>query len=217
MSGANNRGAFVWSADALKMLEVSYAKGDTMQSIADALARAFKVQISKSAVCGKAFRLKLVRSDTFAPNLRGNAPKASVGVKRARPNITEQDAGRLRRLKDLQRIEADQAAGMASDPLPKAKNSDALALAPKGIMALGHGCCRWPLNVTADDGSVLFCGNDRGSARPYCLGHARIAWKSARTPDQIADEAKTWAENVQRAGVRQGATRHFNTPLAVAS
>jgi hypothetical protein len=218
MSGAFNKGTFVWSPEALEMLRAAHTKGDSMQSIASSLSKAFRMPISKSAICGKVFRLKLQRPDAFVPNTRGQGAKARKppAEKPARPKAAEHDAASQRRLRDMARVEASKIAP-APEPTLKARNSDALALEPKGIMALGHSCCRWPLNMTADDGSVLFCGNDRGSARPYCPGHAQRASIKTRSPEQAAADAKTWAANVKRAGVNTKATRHFNTPLEIAA
>lgn len=216
MSGALKKSAFAWTPEALEILSESYSRGDTMQSIANVLSKRFSY-ISKSAICGKAFRLKLQRVEAFVPNPRGGKARKVLAEKRARPKVTEHDAASQRRLRDMIRVEASKVAPPASEPPPKAHDSDALALAPKGIMALGHSCCRWPLNITADDGSFLYCGNDRGSARPYCPGHARRAWRVGRSPEQIAADAKTWAANVKRAGVNTKATRHFNTPIEVAA
>jgi GcrA cell cycle regulator len=43
---------------------------------------------------------------------------------------------------------------------------------------LGQGKCRWPIsNPGAQD--FRFCGNEPVKGLPYCLGHARIAYRPA--------------------------------------
>jgi GcrA cell cycle regulator len=42
---------------------------------------------------------------------------------------------------------------------------------------LSQGKCRWPIsNPGAED--FCFCGNEPVKGLPYCLGHARIAYRS---------------------------------------
>lgn len=215
MSKAPKNTPFVWTDETREILETSYFRGDTMQSIATRLS-ALYTPITKSAICGMAFRLKLKRHADFVPNAHGAGSKARK-VKpekrvKLKPRITEQEAARLRRAKDLQKAEAKRATGEVM-PRPVVQDSDLLAVEPKGIMALGNSCCRWPLNRTADDGSTLFCCNDRGSDRPYCPGHALLAWQKTRTPEQIEADKALRLVNVNRAGVNPKAARHFNTPF----
>src|SRR5256885_4267152 len=45
------------------------------------------------------------------------------------------------------------------------------------LLELSHGKCRWPIsNPGAED--FCFCGNEPVKGLPYCLGHARIAYRS---------------------------------------
>ena len=46
------------------------------------------------------------------------------------------------------------------------------------LLELGQGQCRWPIsNPGAED--FCFCGNEPVKGLPYCLGHARIAYRPA--------------------------------------
>jgi GcrA cell cycle regulator len=46
------------------------------------------------------------------------------------------------------------------------------------LLELSQGKCRWPIsNPGAED--FCFCGNEPAEGLPYCLGHARIAYRSA--------------------------------------
>src|SRR5215831_12789969 len=45
------------------------------------------------------------------------------------------------------------------------------------LLELSQGKCRWPIsNPGAED--FCFCGNEPVKGLPYCLGHARIAYRS---------------------------------------
>ena len=45
------------------------------------------------------------------------------------------------------------------------------------MLELSQGKCRWPIsNPGAED--FCFCGNEPVKGLPYCLGHARIAYRS---------------------------------------
>ena len=46
------------------------------------------------------------------------------------------------------------------------------------LLELSQGKCRWPIsNPGAED--FCFCGNEPVKGLPYCLGHARIAYRPA--------------------------------------
>jgi len=45
------------------------------------------------------------------------------------------------------------------------------------LLELSRGKCRWPIsNPGAED--FCFCGNEPVKGLPYCVGHARIAYRS---------------------------------------
>jgi GcrA cell cycle regulator len=51
------------------------------------------------------------------------------------------------------------------------------ALHAEREQGLSRGKCRWPIsNPGAED--FCFCGNEPVKGLPYCLGHARIAYRS---------------------------------------
>jgi GcrA cell cycle regulator len=46
------------------------------------------------------------------------------------------------------------------------------------LLELSPGDCRWPVSESnAPD--FCFCGNPQVEGLPYCVGHARLAYKSA--------------------------------------
>jgi GcrA cell cycle regulator len=46
------------------------------------------------------------------------------------------------------------------------------------LLELGAGSCRWPINEPGS-ADFCFCGNPQVEGLPYCVGHARIAYKSS--------------------------------------
>jgi GcrA cell cycle regulator len=45
------------------------------------------------------------------------------------------------------------------------------------LLELSQGKCRWPISSPGTD-DFCFCGNEPVKGLPYCLGHARIAYRS---------------------------------------
>jgi hypothetical protein len=68
---------------------------------------------------------------------------------------------------------------MAAFPRPQPPAKDIPIYNGRGctLLELSQGKCRWPIsNPGADD--FYFCGNEPVKGLPYCLGHARIAYRS---------------------------------------
>jgi hypothetical protein len=68
---------------------------------------------------------------------------------------------------------------MAAFPKPQPPAEDIPIYNGRGctLLELSQGKCRWPIsNPGAED--FCFCGNEPVKGLPYCLGHARIAYRS---------------------------------------
>jgi GcrA cell cycle regulator len=68
---------------------------------------------------------------------------------------------------------------MAPFPRPQPPAEDIPIYNGRGctLLELSQGKCRWPIsNPGAED--FCFCGNEPVKGLPYCLGHARIAYRS---------------------------------------
>lgn len=213
--------SFSWSPEAVEALKTMHGNGKSFTEIAKALSVQFKTPISRSAAIGKAQRSGLcgTKEDARQKQLkRGAARRLELGIIQRAPRP----------------LRAPPVAKGAPNPiganssrvyvLPKALSAsereamlDAIATEPKTMLDPAWGGCRWPLHRTTDDGDALFCCNARQQKAVYCEGHTPFATQKARTPEQIAADAKTWAKNVERSGANLKATRHFNTPIAVAS
>jgi GcrA cell cycle regulator len=64
------------------------------------------------------------------------------------------------------------------DPQPRAEDIPIYGGRRCTLLELGQGKCRWPIsNPGAED--FCFCGNEPVKGLPYCLGHARIAYRPA--------------------------------------
>lgn len=193
----NNAKDFKWTDEATDRMRAMHAAGVSYNEMAKILSEEVGKAISRLAVQGRAYRIGLMRP---LPKRPEKAPKT------IKPAFSKVQA----------KAPSDAPARPAVSASERQKQIDAIATDPKVIGDPGFSGCRWPLHRTADDGQILHCCNPR-SALPYCEDHARLAHQKLRSPEQIAADAKTWASNVVRAGVRQAATRHFNTPLVVAS
>jgi GcrA cell cycle regulator len=113
--------------------------------------------VTRNAVIGKMNRLGLSRPRVVA----------------ARVPERKRDAWRPRTLTQHQIL-------MQLPPEP-ASPEEAIALVTGpgcSLLELSPGKCRWPLS---EPGSAVFCfcGNRQVEGLPYCVGHARIAYKSS--------------------------------------
>jgi GcrA cell cycle regulator len=114
---------------------------------------ACEIGVTRNAVSGKINRLGLSR------------PKDVISrrPKRPRPNIFAQHQMLV-----------------AAFPAPQLHAEDIPIYNGRGctLFELSQGNCRWPIsNPGAED--FCFCGNEPVKGLPYCLGHARIAYRPA--------------------------------------
>ena len=68
---------------------------------------------------------------------------------------------------------------MAAFPRPQPPAEDIPIYNGRGctLLELSQGNCRWPISSPGAD-DFCFCGNKPVKGLPYCLGHARIAYRS---------------------------------------
>jgi GcrA cell cycle regulator len=116
-----------------------------------------------------------------------------LGLSRPKHVISEQleqrRAARPARLKTLRtwrprrprlNIIAQHEMLIAAFPAPQPHAEDIPIYNGRGctLLELSQGKCRWPIsNPGAED--FRFCGNEPVKGLPYCLGHARIAYRPA--------------------------------------
>jgi GcrA cell cycle regulator len=154
-----------WTSERIELLKRCLHAGLSCRQIAD------EIGVTRNAVIGKMNRLGLSKpKDVIGRPLEQRRaaglarPKTlwTRGPKHPRPNILAQHE-------------------MLVAAFPRTQ-------APVEDIPISNGCgctlfelspmkCRWPIsNPGAED--FCFCGNESVKGLPYCLGHARIAYRS---------------------------------------
>jgi GcrA cell cycle regulator len=123
-----------------------------------------EIGVTRNAVIGKMNRLGLSR------------PKDVIGRQ-----LEQRRTARLARPKTprIWRSRPHHEMLMAAFPRPQPRPEDIPIYNGRGctLFELSQGKCRWPIsNPGAED--FCFCGNEPVKGLPYCLGHARIAYRS---------------------------------------
>lgn len=134
-----------WRDDEIALLKRLWAQGETAASIAEKLGG-----ISRSAVLGKIFRLRL-----------GSGAKKEPGKEQGRPAA-----------KASQRQQPARRRGEVAVPAPaKGRYS-------KTLFDLTNRCCRWPFKRPGTD-RYFFCGVEEADLEngiPYCARHMKRAY-----------------------------------------
>jgi GcrA cell cycle regulator len=163
-----------WNSERIELLKRHFNAGLSCSQIAG------EIGVTRNAVIGKMNRLGLSRPRDLiaaqqerrhaagllrarAPGISATGPYASKAwhPKRARVNIFAQH--------EMLAAEFPQAQPRIED-VPIANGCGCT------LLELGQEKCRWPIdNPGAAD--FRFCGNEPVKGLPYCLGHARIAYR----------------------------------------
>src|SRR5262250_3239805 len=145
-----------WTSERIELLKRCFHAGVSCSQIAR------EIGVTRNAVIGKMNRLGLSR------------PKDVIGRQlermRARPARPKTPS-----LNIFSRHEML----IAALPGPQPHAEDIAIHNGRGctLLELSQGKCRWPIsNPGAED--FCFCGNEPVKGLPYCLGHARIAYRS---------------------------------------
>jgi GcrA cell cycle regulator len=144
-----------WTSERVEQLKGCIGAGLTCSQIAA------EIGVTRNAVIGKMNRLGLSRpKDVLA---RKPEPKRAAGRSR---NVT--------RLFTQHRIFVE------LPPAPPAQSETTSIHNGRGcsFLELSPGKCRWPISEPGA-ADFCFCGNAQVEGLPYCVGHARIAYKSA--------------------------------------
>jgi GcrA cell cycle regulator len=147
------RAGATWTSERVAQLRGCVSAGLTCSQIAA------EIGVSRNAVIGKMSRLGLSR------------PRSMAAAERQRA------AGRSRS-DNVTRLFSQHRILMRLPPEP---------LQPPETIRNGNGCslleltpgkCRWPINEPGAP-DFCFCAHQKVEGLPYCVGHARIAYKSA--------------------------------------
>ena len=155
-----------WSSERVELLKRCFQAGLSCSEIAR------EIGVTRNAVIGKINRLGLSRpNDGIASQLQQRRaarlahPRAprTWRPKSPRPNIFAQH---------------EMLIAAFPEPQPRAEDIPIRNGCGCTLLELGQGQCRWPIsNPGAED--FCFCGNEPVKGLPYCLGHARIAYRPA--------------------------------------
>jgi GcrA cell cycle regulator len=151
-TGTSRTGASAtWTSTRVEQLKTCIKAGYSCSQIAA------EIGVTRNAVIGKLNRLGLSRPKVIA----------------AKEPERKRDAWRPRTLTQHQIL-------MKLPPAPPtAEEAIALVKGPGcSLLDLSPGKCRWPLSEPGT-AAFCFCGNRQVEGLPYCVGHARIAYKSA--------------------------------------
>jgi GcrA cell cycle regulator len=154
-----HRGA--WTSERVEQLKGCVDAGLSCSQIAA------EIGVTRNAVIGKMNRLGLSRPRSA----RTNSPAAKRAAGR-------NGGGNITRLFSQHRIL------MQLPPEPQGWSAVVSIHAGRGcsLLDLSPGKCRWPINEPGAQ-DFCFCGNQQVEGLPYCMGHARLAYKStARAP-----------------------------------
>jgi GcrA cell cycle regulator len=156
-----------WSSEDTELLKRYFVAGLTCSQIAR------QIGVTRNAVIGKMHRLGLSRpKDVIGKSLRqGRAARLA----QAKPARTFR-----RPRRPLLNIFDQHAMLTAAFPEPPASADDVPIHNGRGctLLELERGKCRWPINNPGAE-DFCFCGNEPVEGLPYCVGHARIAYRPA--------------------------------------
>jgi GcrA cell cycle regulator len=147
-----------WTSERVEQLKGCFGAGLSCSQIAA------EIGVTRNAVIGKMNRLGLSRPKHVRPK--------EPAQKRA--------AWRPRALTRLQIL-------LQPPPEPLARAEPTLLHDGRGcsLLELSPGKCRWPISEPGAE-HFCFCGNQQVDGLPYCVGHARMAYKSAARPRSSA-------------------------------
>jgi GcrA cell cycle regulator len=149
-----------WNTDRIDQLKRCFDAGLTCSQIAR------EIGVTRNAVIGKMNRMGLSRPrDVLSAQMRRAA-------KLARPKPQ----------RDWRRLSVIAQRKMLRDAYPTTEPEEIPIHNGRGctLLELTQGQCRWPINEPGAD-NFCFCGNEAFQALPYCVGHARLAYRSTRS------------------------------------
>jgi GcrA cell cycle regulator len=153
-----------WNSERIELLKRCFHARLSCSQIAR------EIGVTRNAVIGKLNRLGLSRPK----DVIGRQPERA-----ARPALPKTPRT-WRPKRPRLNIFAQHEMLNAAFPGPQPRAEDIPIYNGRGctLLELSRGKCRWPIsNPGAED--FCFCGNEPIKGLPYCLGHARIAYRPA--------------------------------------
>jgi GcrA cell cycle regulator len=157
----------IWSSERIELLKRCFHAGLSCSQIAR------EIGVTRNAVIGKMNRLGLSRPK----HVISEQLEQRRAARPARPK-TLKTLRTWRPKRPRLNIFAQHEILIAAFPAPQPHAEDIPIYNGRGctLLELSQGKCRWPIsNPGAED--FCFCGNEPVKGLPYCLGHARIAYR----------------------------------------
>jgi GcrA cell cycle regulator len=155
-----------WNSERIELLKRCFHAGLSCSQIAR------EIGVTRNAVIGKMNRLGLSRPK----DVIGRELERRRAARPARPKAPRTWRPKRPRLN----IFAQREMLIAAFPGPQPHAEDIPIYNGRGctLLELSEGKCRWPISNPGAAG-FCFCGNEPVKGLPYCLGHARIAYRPA--------------------------------------
>lgn len=185
-----------WTAERIELLRKLWAQGETAATIATRLGG-----LSRSAVLGKIFRLRLDTAAAKPSQQRGKTAKSTK-----RPGSQAKAAGTASTARPLLTV-ADFLARRRHGARDQAMQNPPQALSShKTLFELTNNTCRWP-HGRPGSGTFFFCGAagaDLERGIPYCERHMRRAYT---VPELAAEAAATLRQTYPTSSVMKNTSR----------
>jgi GcrA cell cycle regulator len=154
-----------WTSERIELLKRCLHAGLSCRQIAR------EIGVTRNAVIGKMNRLGLSQPK----DVIGRQLEQRRAARLARPKTP----GTWRPKRPRLNIFAQHEMLMAAFPRSQPSAEDIPIYNGRGcsLLELSQGKCRWPINNPGAE-DFCFCGNEPVKGLPYCLGHARIAYRS---------------------------------------
>lgn len=146
-----------WSSERVEQLKRCFEAGLTCSQIAR------QIGVTRNAVIGKMNRMGLSRPrDVLAAQMRRAAKLAHPKPQKSWRRLTVIAQRKILR-----------------EAYPETPSDDIPIHNGRGctLLELAHGQCRWPINEPGAE-DFCYCGNAAFTGLPYCVGHARLAYRS---------------------------------------
>jgi GcrA cell cycle regulator len=155
-----------WSAEHTELLKRHFHAGLTCSQIAR------EIGVTRNAVIGKMHRLGLTRPrDVLVKQLKRAARLARPKTPRAAPWRSKRQRPSILVQHEMLKAAFPEAEPRGDDiPIHEGRGCT--------LLELSRRKCRWPINNPGAE-DFCFCGNEPVTGLPYCLGHARIAYRPA--------------------------------------
>jgi GcrA cell cycle regulator len=157
----------LWSEERTELLKRHFNAGLSCSQIAR------EIGVTRNAVIGKMNRLGLSRpKEVIAAQLEHRRT-----ARLAREKVAEK-SWRPRRTRFSIFAQHEMLAAAFPAPQPRVEDIPIANGCGCTLLELGQEKCRWPIS-DAGVADFRFCGNAPVKGLPYCIGHARIAYRPA--------------------------------------